>query len=97
MRDLREEIFLEVKSIIVKLFDTDPELIKPEASLFEDLDLDSIDAVDMVVQLQQRMGRKISPQDFRQVRTVQDIVDVVYKLVSEEKIDFAELKGKKEQ
>lgn len=83
MTNSKEEIFAEVKAIIVKLFGTDPDKITLEASIFEDLDLDSIDAVDMVVQLQQRIGRKVSPQDFRQVRTVQDVVDIVYKLINE--------------
>ena len=47
------------------------------ASLFE-----SIDAVDLVVKLQKTIGKKIMPEDFKTVRTVQDVVDVVYKLVN---------------
>ncbi|MEG9083322.1 acyl carrier protein, partial [Escherichia coli] len=50
------------------------------ARLYEDLDLDSIDAVDMVVNLQKKTGHKIKPETFKAVRTVQDIVDVVEQL-----------------
>ncbi|WP_406017904.1 acyl carrier protein, partial [Succinivibrio sp.] len=54
----------------------------PESKLFEELELDSIDAIDLVVKLQKTIGKKIMPEDFKNVRTVQDVVDVVYKLVN---------------
>ena len=51
-----------------------------EARLSEDLDLDSIDAVDLVVKLQEMTGQRIKPDDFKSVRTVQDVVERVYEL-----------------
>ncbi len=75
-----EEIYQEVTGLLVKLFDLDAELITPESRLYEDLDLDSIDAVDMVVHLQKRTGKKIKPEDFKAVRTVQDVVEAVERL-----------------
>ena len=54
-----------------------------EARLYDDLDLDSIDAVDMVVHLQKKTGHKIKPDTFKAVRTVQDVVDVVEQLQRE--------------
>ena len=68
--------------MLAQLFDLDPEEIKPESKLFEELELDSIDAVDLVVKLQKQIGKKIMPEDFKQVRTVQDVVDVVDRLVN---------------
>ena len=53
------------------------------AKLFEDLDLDSIDAVDLVVRLQDLTGRKIKPDQFKTVRTVSDVVDRVHDLLAE--------------
>ena len=53
------------------------EKIRPEARLYEELDLDSIDALDLVVKLQELTGRRISPQEFKTVRTVNDVVDRV--------------------
>jgi len=79
----QEEIYQEVASLLTSLFETAPEDIHPEARLYEDLGLDSIDAVDMVVHLQKRTGRKIKPETFRTVRTVQDVVDAVEQLMRE--------------
>lgn len=76
----KEEIYLEVSGLLVKLFEISPEQITPESRLYEDLDLDSIDAVDMVVHLQKRTGKKIRPEDFKAVRTVSDVVDAVERL-----------------
>ena len=66
---------------MVALFDTPPEAITPEACLVEDLDLDSIDAIDLIVKLQELTGRKMKPEDFKTVRTVSDVVDRVYNLI----------------
>ncbi|EGS1687475.1 acyl carrier protein [Enterobacter cloacae] len=76
----QETLYQEVSALLIKLFELDPELITPQARLYEDLDLDSIDAVDMVVNLQKKTGHKIKPETFKAVRTVQDIVDVVEQL-----------------
>ncbi|EOU9607380.1 acyl carrier protein [Cronobacter dublinensis] len=77
-------IYQEVSGLLVKLFEIDPEGITPQARLYEDLELDSIDAVDMVVHLQKKTGKKIKPETFKSVRTVQDVVDAVERLLSEE-------------
>ncbi|MEW7311479.1 acyl carrier protein [Buttiauxella gaviniae] len=79
----KEAIYQEVTGLLVKLFELSPEQITPQSRLYEDLDLDSIDAVDMVVHLQKRTGKKIKPEDFKTVRTVQDVVDAVERLQSE--------------
>ena len=76
----QETLYQEVSALLIKLFELYPELITPQARLYEDLDLDSIDAVDMVVNLQKKTGHKIKPETFKAVRTVQDIVDVVEQL-----------------
>jgi acyl carrier protein len=78
----KDNIYQEVTGLLVKLFELSPEQITPQSRLYEDLDLDSIDAVDMVVHLQKRTGKKIKPEDFKAVRTVQDVVDAVERLQS---------------
>ncbi len=55
-----------------------------ESRLYEDLDLDSIDAVDIVVHLQKLTGMKISPAEFKSARTVEDVVDCVHGLISQQ-------------
>ena len=77
------EIAKKIKDILAADFDVDPEALKPETNLFTDLDLDSIDAVDLVVRLQQVTKKKVNPEDFRQIRTLRDVVAAVSKLVNE--------------
>ncbi|WJV62569.1 acyl carrier protein [Pectobacteriaceae bacterium CE70] len=79
----KNEIYQEITGLLIKLFDLKVDDIKPESRLYEDLELDSIDAVDMVVHLQKRIGRKISAETFKSVRTVQDVVDAVESLINE--------------
>lgn len=78
----RDEIFNTIKEILVKEFDCDESKIKTESNLVEDLDLDSIDAVDLVVKLQGIINRKVDPEDFKQIRTLQDVVDAVEKIIN---------------
>lgn len=79
----QQTIYQEVSALLTKLFDIDPQDIKPEARLYEELELDSIDAVDMIVHLQKKTGKKIKAETFKQVRTVQDVVDAVEQLLQE--------------
>lgn len=73
----RAEIHNRVVGILVKTFELDPADIKPESRLFEDLDLDSIDAIDMFVELHEVTGRRIDVKVAREIRTVEDIVKLV--------------------
>lgn len=78
----KEKIYDFLKETLVSLFEIDPDDITPQASLYENLDIDSIDAVDLMVKLKEFTGRRIQPADFKQVRTVQDVVDAVYDLLN---------------
>lgn len=78
----KQQIFNQVQSALVQLFELSPDDIKPESKLFEELELDSIDAVDLVVHLQKKIGKKVDPETFKSVRTVQDVVEAVNKLVN---------------
>lgn len=80
----KQDIYQEVATLLTTLFEIDPDEIRPDSRLYEDLELDSIDAVDMVVHLQKRTGRKIKPEAFRAVRTVQDVVDAVDQLMRDQ-------------
>ena len=65
-------------------FEIPADKIKPEARLYEDFDIDSIDAVDMIVQLKPHLGgRRISPEAFKQVRTLGDVVAVIARVLEE--------------
>lgn len=79
-----DNIFEQVQSALVELFELDANDVTLEAHLYQDLDLDSIDAVDLVVHLQNVTGKKIKPDEFKMVRTVGDVVDSVAALLKEE-------------
>lgn len=78
-----DDIFPLVRDILVEMFELEPQQIQPEARLYEDLDIDSIDAVDIVVKLKEVTGRKVKPEDFKTVRTIDDVVRAVQNLLEE--------------
>jgi acyl carrier protein len=77
----RDEIFDKLKSILVEDFEIEEEKIQAETNLFEDLELDSIDAVDLAVKLQGFTQKKIPPENFKQIRTINDVVLAVEELL----------------
>jgi acyl carrier protein len=79
----KENIESQLQHYLVTMFEVSPEKITRDARLFEDLDLDSIDAVDLIVKLQELTGRKFKPEEFKSVRTVGDLIDHVL-LISHE-------------
>jgi acyl carrier protein len=78
----KSDIETVLSKYLQDLFDLPAEKITLEARLSDDLDLDSIDAVDLVVKLQEYTGRKISPSEFKSVRTIGDVVDKIYAQVN---------------
>jgi acyl carrier protein len=74
----KSEIQAELCKALEELFDLPPEKITPGARLIEDLDLDSIDAVDLMARLQQFTGKRIASAEFKSVRTVSDVVDKIH-------------------
>ena len=79
----REEILATIKEIMVDLFEIDGQAIIPEARLYEDLDFDSIDAVDMIVKLKEMTGKTVKPEDFKTARTIGDVVEAVYNMLND--------------
>ncbi|WP_233266311.1 acyl carrier protein [Cobetia sp. L2A1] len=77
----RDDIHAHVRSTLIELFEIEADDIHPEARLYEDLDIDSIDAVDLVVELKKFTGRRIEANDFKSVRTLNDVVNAVEHLM----------------
>ena len=77
----REAIHQRILVVMEELFEIDPQQVSLESRLYEDLDIDSIDAVDLVVELKKITGKKMQPDDFKSVRTVEDVVDAVSRLL----------------
>ena len=79
----RQEILAALSAALQDMFEVPAEKITENALLYQDLDLDSIDAIDLVVKLQELTGKKIKPEQFKTVRTVGDVVDQVQALLQE--------------
>ena len=73
----RDEIYGRIVEILSDSFELEKDEIKAESTLYEELDLDSIDAIDIFVQLRELTGRRPNPDDARKIRTVQELVEFV--------------------
>ncbi len=80
----RDEIAQDVCQALAEMFELDPEGLTMEMRVVEDLDLDSIDAIDMAARVQKIAGKRLSEEDLLGIRTVGDIVDVVERLMQTE-------------
>lgn len=78
----REDIFQKLREVLADSFRLDPAKITRGANLFTDLDLDSIDAVELAIQLQEITGRRVKAQEFKHVRTVDDVVEAVHAMLN---------------
>lgn len=80
----RDQIYRRVLAVLEELFEIDPRDVTPESRLYEELEIDSIDAVDLVVELKEITGKKLQPEEFKSVRTVQDMVEAVFRLLHDD-------------
>ncbi len=75
-----QELRKKIQEILAEEFEIEPESIHEDANLYEDLGIDSIDAVDLIVRLREITGKKVPPEEFKEVRTVGDVVRVIQNL-----------------
>lgn len=78
-----DDILEKISTYLTEYFEVPAENITLESHLYEDLDLDSIDAVDLIVKLQELTGQKIAPENFKKVRTVAHVVEKVAELLQQ--------------
>ncbi|MCK5189934.1 MAG: acyl carrier protein [Methylococcales bacterium] len=79
----REDVLQLIQGIMLDMFEIEEHLVTLDARLNEDLDFDSIDAVDMIVKLKEITGKAVKPDDFKNARTINDVVEAVYKLIQD--------------
>lgn len=77
-----DEILRSIQEAMKTLFDLDPARVHPEARLVEDLDLDSIDAIDLAAKIEEATGRRFDEASLRQLRTIQDVVTAIQAAVA---------------
>jgi acyl carrier protein len=73
----RDEIFLRLQTILVESFELDEEEIRLEAHLIDDLDLDSIDAIDLAVGLEKELGLEVTEEELRGLQRIENIIELV--------------------
>ncbi len=74
-----EEVDRQVREVLITTFNLSREAVTPEATLFQDLDLDSLDAIDLAVKLETETGLKLVETEFRSIRTVKDVVETIHR------------------
>lgn len=79
----KQEILAHIRSAMAELFEIDPAAIRLESHLIDDLDLDSIDAIDMAARLQQITGRRVPEDALKSLRTIADVVDLAHAQLTE--------------
>jgi acyl carrier protein len=78
----RDEIYRKVATILVDLFEIDPNSVSEDALLYDDLDIDSIDAIDLIIELKSYTGKRVPPEEFKSIKTVGDIVNKISELLA---------------
>lgn len=78
-----QEIQDILTNALVNLFEVDKDSITLDTNLYEDLDIDSIDAIDLIDYIKRNTGYKLNAEDFRNVRTVRDVIAAVQKVSQE--------------
>jgi acyl carrier protein len=76
-RASREEILEHVRRAIAELFEIEPSVVQLDTKVVEDLDLDSIDAIELAVRMEALTGQRFDPERFREMRTIRDVVDIL--------------------
>ena len=72
-----ESLFSNIRHILIEQFEVEESAVSMDADLYSELDIDSIDAVDLLVQLNGMTGKKIPPESFKEVRTIRDVLDAL--------------------
>lgn len=76
-----KDIIERIKTILIDEFEVEDELIKPDSHLYEELELDSLDSVDLIVALENEFGFKIDRTKdeaaLRQLRTLNDVASFI--------------------
>ena len=73
----QDDIFNKIKEVLVEEFEVEPEAVLLEANLFTDLELDSLDAIDLMVTLDKELEIEIETETMQDMRTIQDVCNFV--------------------
>lgn len=72
-----------VNQVLEEEFEIDPELLIPKSLLYEDIGLDSLDAVDLIVMVDKKLGVRIDEEEARSLKTLEDVYKIIDELLKE--------------
>lgn len=74
------DIITRVNTVLTEGFEIPPEKLQPESTLFQDLELDSLDAIDLIVYLEEKLELKVDTEQFKDIKTLNDVYQLVQRL-----------------
>lgn len=74
---VQEEVYNKIESVLVEEFEIEKDEINLDANLFTDLELDSLDAIDLMVTLDKELSIEIKTEEMKDLRTIKDVCDFV--------------------
>lgn len=80
MAHSKQEILDHINGVLIDLFEIEEEKLVPEAKLYDDLDIDSIDTIDLLIELKKFVGKDIDADAFIDARTLGEVADVIHKM-----------------
>lgn len=78
----QEEVYTKIKSVLMDEFEVEEDAISMQANLFTDLELDSLDAIDLMVTLDKELGIEIKTEEMQDLRTIEDVSNFVLSSIS---------------
>lgn len=79
---MKNQLYQQLKELLVNYFELPENMISQETDLYEELELDSIDAIDLLVKLRELTDLDIEPDAFKKIRTVGDVVNELHQIQS---------------
>lgn len=76
----KDQILQHIRQVLTELFEIEESQLNESARLYDDLDIDSIDTIDLLIELKKVIGKEIDPAAFKNARTIDDVAEVISKL-----------------
>ena len=80
MAHSKQETLAHLKSVLIELFEIEEERLVPQAKLYDDLDIDSIDTVDLLIELKKFVNSEIDSEAFIDAKTIDDVAEIISKM-----------------
>lgn len=74
------QILQHIRQVLTELFEIEESQLNESSLLYDDLDIDSIDTIDLLIELKKVIGKEIDPAAFKHARTIDDVAEVISKL-----------------